>query len=161
MNYKSFEELPCWQEARKLCQIVYQTISRGKFQRDYSLKDQIWRAAGSVMDNTCPVKYLEAKMYYTYILESRKDGGLYTGFTTNLKLRFEQHRRGRVDSTKDRVPLILIYYEACLDRSDAQRREKYLRTHHGKMFSAKKAQILFNRVKRVLMTDHRKSSSDF
>jgi putative endonuclease len=134
MKYKMFEELPCWQEARKLCQIVYQTISRGKFQKDYSLKDQIWRSAGSVMDNTGPVKELEAKMYYTYILESKKDGGFYTGSTRDLKLRFEQHRRGRVDSTKDRVPLRLIYYEACLDRSDAQRREKYLKTYHGKMF---------------------------
>ncbi len=51
MNYKSFEELPCWQKARELCQVVFEIISQGKFQKDFSLKDQIWRAAGSVMDN--------------------------------------------------------------------------------------------------------------
>ena len=51
MNYKKFEELPCWQKGRELCQAVFRIISQGKFQKDYSLKDQIWRAAGSVMDN--------------------------------------------------------------------------------------------------------------
>jgi len=51
MNYKSFEELPCWQKARELSRAVFAIINQGKFQRDFSLKDQIWRAAGSVMDN--------------------------------------------------------------------------------------------------------------
>lgn len=52
MNYKSFEQLPCWQKARELCQAVFEIINQGKFQRDFTLKDQIWRAAGSVMDKT-------------------------------------------------------------------------------------------------------------
>ena len=52
MEYKRFEDLPCWQKARELCQAVYELIGKGKFQRDYSFKDQIWRAAGSTMDNT-------------------------------------------------------------------------------------------------------------
>ena len=51
MNYKKFEELPVWKNARKLCQIVFKIINQGKFQRDYSLRDQIWRASGSIMDN--------------------------------------------------------------------------------------------------------------
>jgi putative endonuclease len=58
----------------------------------------------------------------------------YTGFTKNLKLRFEQHNKGFVESTKPRRPFKLIYYEACFDRNDATRREKYLKTYHGKMF---------------------------
>jgi putative endonuclease len=73
-------------------------------------------------------------MYYTYVLQSMKDKNFYTGFTENLKLRFELHDRGRVESTRDRRPLKLIYYEACLNRGDAIRREKYLKTFHGKMF---------------------------
>jgi len=52
MNYKSFKELPCWQISRKLCQEVFKLTGKEKFGKDYSLKDQIWRAAGSVMDNT-------------------------------------------------------------------------------------------------------------
>ena len=51
MNYKTFEELPCWQKARELCRAVFEIISRGRFKNDFSLKDQVWRASGSVMDN--------------------------------------------------------------------------------------------------------------
>lgn len=73
-------------------------------------------------------------MYYVYVLESKKDGNRYTGYTTNLKSRLEDHKNGRVPSTKDRRPLKLIYYEACLKREDATHREKYLKTHHGRQF---------------------------
>jgi putative endonuclease len=73
-------------------------------------------------------------VFYTYVLQSDKDGTLYTGFTKDLKLRFEHHNKGLVESTKDRTPFQLIYYEACLNRFDAVRREKYLKTYNGKMF---------------------------
>ena len=73
-------------------------------------------------------------MYYTYALQSIKDERFYVGFTKDLKLRFEQHNKELVESTKDRGPFKLIYYEACLDKEDATRREKYLKTFHGKMF---------------------------
>lgn len=51
MNYKKFEELPCWKRARKLCRIVFDLINEGKFRSDFSLKNQLWAATGSVMDN--------------------------------------------------------------------------------------------------------------
>ena len=73
-------------------------------------------------------------MYYTYVLRSEKDGQFYVGFTKNLELRFEQHEKGLVASTKNRRPLQLIYFEACLNQDDATRREKYLKSFHGKMF---------------------------
>ena len=72
--------------------------------------------------------------YYTYVLKSGKDKKLYTGYTKNLKLRFEQHNKGLVKSTILRKPFKLIYYEACLSQQDATHREKYLKTHLGKMF---------------------------
>ena len=77
-------------------------------------------------------------MYYTYVLKSEKDGNLYVGFTRNLKLRFEQHKKGLVDSTKSRRPLNLIYYEACLNQEDAIKREKYLKTYNGRFFIKKR-----------------------
>ena len=67
-----------------------------------------------------------------------KDHKFYIGYTKNLKQRFEEHEKGLVESTKHRRPLKLIYYEACLDRSDATRREKYFKTHHGKMYLGKR-----------------------
>ncbi|MCX6763800.1 MAG: GIY-YIG nuclease family protein [Candidatus Moranbacteria bacterium] len=72
--------------------------------------------------------------HYVYVLKSKKDGKLYTGYTKNLKLRFEQHNKGLVNSTKDRKPLKLIYYETCLSQQDATHREKYLKRYYGKMF---------------------------
>ncbi len=73
-------------------------------------------------------------MYYTYVLLSQKDGQFYTGYTADLKGRFESHRKGAVASTKDRRPLQLLYYEACRDKRDAGHRERYLKTFHGKAF---------------------------
>ena len=73
-------------------------------------------------------------MVFTYVLQSEKDGAFYVGFTKNLKQRFEQHQKGSVESTKDRRPLKLIYYEACIHQEDASRREKYLKSYHGRMF---------------------------
>lgn len=72
--------------------------------------------------------------FYTYVLLSKKDSKFYTGSADDLKVRFEQHVRGRVASTKDRRPLTLVYYEASLDRKDARKREQYLKSYHGKMF---------------------------
>ena len=73
-------------------------------------------------------------MFYTYVLQSQDDGNFYVGYTKNLKLRFEQHQKRLVESTRDGQPVVLIYYEACLSQDDAIRREKYLKTYHGRMF---------------------------
>jgi putative endonuclease len=73
-------------------------------------------------------------MYYTDVLQSMNDMNFYTDYTKDLKLRFEQHNKGLVESTKDRRPFKLIYYESCQNKDDAIRREKYLKTYHGKMF---------------------------
>ena len=51
MNYKRFEDLPCWIKARELCQAVYELINLPDFRKDFSFRNQIWAAAGSVMDN--------------------------------------------------------------------------------------------------------------
>ena len=51
MNYKKFEELPCWKKARELCQAVFELINLPAFKKDFSLRNQILDAAGSVMDN--------------------------------------------------------------------------------------------------------------
>lgn len=72
--------------------------------------------------------------YYVYVLRSKQDNKFYTGYTKNLKLRFGQHQKKHVQSTKDRGVLKLIYFEGCLNQQDATHREKYLKTYLGKMF---------------------------
>ncbi len=83
-------------------------------------------------------------MYYVYVLKSVKYNRIYIGFTKDLKLRFEQHKNGKVESTKDRRPLELVYYEACKSEKDAFHREKYLKRYYGKLY-------LKNRLKSYLM----------
>jgi len=41
---------------------------------------------------------------------------------------FGPHNDGRVNSTKERRPFELVYWEGCRNESDAAQREKYLKT---------------------------------
>lgn len=52
MKIKRFEDLHCWQEARKLVNLVYQAIKESKnFQKDIRLCGQITATAVSSMSN--------------------------------------------------------------------------------------------------------------
>jgi len=82
--------------------------------------------------------------YYAYLLQSIKDGRFYTGFTSDLRKRFNQHNNDESTYTKGRGPFKLIYYEACLDLKDARQREKYLKSGRGKRF-------IHERLKRFLV----------
>ena len=46
-----FEDLIAWQKARELTKAIYKATDHGKFAKDFGLKDQIRRAAVSVMSN--------------------------------------------------------------------------------------------------------------
>lgn len=50
-------------------------------------------------------------MPYVYVLRSIKDGKRYIGSTDNLNRRIRQHNEGLVLSTKNRRPLVLVYYQ--------------------------------------------------
>ena len=73
-------------------------------------------------------------MYYVYVLLSQKDSKFYTGFTKDLRRRVSEHNSGKVPSTRRRIPLDLVYYEASRNESDALHREKYLKTAYGKRY---------------------------
>ena len=46
-----FEEIEAWKNARELTKQIYQLSAIGAFSRDFGLRDQIRRAAVSVMSN--------------------------------------------------------------------------------------------------------------
>jgi putative endonuclease len=81
--------------------------------------------------------------YWVYVLRSLKDGKKYTGYTKDLPSRFELHQQGKVKSTKDRRPFELIYFEGFINQQDATKREKYLKTHYGKMFLGNRLKSYF------------------
>ena len=51
MKIRRFEDLIVWQKSRDLSVTIYRVTSKGPFQRDFGLRDQIRRAAVSVMSN--------------------------------------------------------------------------------------------------------------
>lgn len=51
MKIEKFEDIKAWQEAKILTKMVYEVTSKGKFSKDYGLKDQIRRASTSIMAN--------------------------------------------------------------------------------------------------------------
>lgn len=72
--------------------------------------------------------------FYTYVLKSLLDSKFYIGWTNNLKARVLKHQNGKVESTKHRRPLKLVYFEACLDKEKAIKREKSLKSGFGRSY---------------------------
>ncbi len=79
--------------------------------------------------------------YFVYILEC-SDKSLYTGITTNIEKRLEEHNNSPKGAkyTKARRPVKLVYSEASEDRSSASKRE----------YAIKK----LTRVKKLKLIDH-------
>lgn len=76
-------------------------------------------------------------MYYTYILKLSNNSH-YIGFSSNLKQRVEEHRKGKVNKTKYLLPLKLEFYAAFSSKLKALRFEKYLKTPSGFAFRNKR-----------------------
>lgn len=79
-------------------------------------------------------------MKYTYILLCA-DKKLYVGSTSDLRSRLLRHKAGKVTATKYRLPVELVYYEACLSMVFARKREKYFKTGFGRSFLKKRIAI--------------------
>lgn len=77
---------------------------------------------------------------YLYILQCA-DKTYYTGSTTDLNLRFEQHQMGEgANYTRKRLPVLLVYYEEFERIKEAFQREKQVQG-----WSKKKKEALIQR----------------
>ena len=66
-------------------------------------------------------------MYYVYILEC-EDGTLYTGITTDLERRLEEHKAGKGGAyTRAHKVKRIVYSEESLNRSNASKRESKIK----------------------------------
>ncbi|MAF13783.1 MAG: excinuclease ABC subunit C [Parcubacteria group bacterium] len=83
-------------------------------------------------------------MFYNYVIQSLKNNKfIYKGSTTDLKKRFSQHNKGQVKSTRKNKPYKLIYYEACLNKDDAYRRERTLKSGPGRKWTKQRLKEYF------------------
>ncbi len=66
--------------------------------------------------------------FFTYILMSDVDGGLYIGQTQDVEKRLKRHNTGRNRSTSAKRPWKLLFAKPCSSRSEAMKLEKYLKS---------------------------------
>jgi putative endonuclease len=83
-------------------------------------------------------------MYYVYLLECA-DKSIYTGITTDVKRRFEEHQSGKAANyTRARKAVKILYTEEHADRSSALKREAEIK----KMPRVKKLELFTKHKKR-------------
>ncbi len=81
-------------------------------------------------------------MYYTYVLlcidRKLNRTHFYIGSTEDLKNRLKEHKAGEVKTTKSFDIISLAYYEACVSKTDARKRELQLKTGFGRGYIKKR-----------------------
>ena len=70
-------------------------------------------------------------MYYVYVLRSEKVGKFYIGSTSDVNARLDFHNSGKQRSTRHRIPFKIVYTEKYVDKSDAIKREKQIKSYKG------------------------------
>ena len=76
--------------------------------------------------------------FVVYVLYSKKYDRFYVGFTQDLKRRLKEHNSGKTKSTKAYLPWVVVYTERVEERTQARKREKYLKSGVGREFIKKK-----------------------
>lgn len=70
-------------------------------------------------------------MFQVYVLKSEGSGRYYIGQTKDVIERLQRHNKGRSKFTKVEKPWRLVYSESYETRSEAIRRERYLKSSKG------------------------------
>ena len=72
--------------------------------------------------------------YYVYILQSAKDSSYYIGYTSNIIRRLSEHNSGKTRYTSKKRPWEIVYFEDFTSKSDAIKREKFLKQQRNRQF---------------------------
>lgn len=79
---------------------------------------------------------------YVYILKCA-DGSLYTGYTVDLDKRLKTHNEGKASKyTATRLPVEMVFSEECIDKSDALKKEYFIKT----LTRSKKLKLIMNKL---------------
>lgn len=74
-------------------------------------------------------------MWYVYVLKSLKNTKRYVGFTSKKpEDRLKEHNSGSNKFTSINKPFILKYTESFVSKTEAIRREKFLKSGQGRKF---------------------------
>ena len=72
--------------------------------------------------------------YYVYIIESLVNSSLYIGYTSDLERRINEHNEGKSKFTSKKVPWKIVYTEEFNNKSDALKRERFLKKQKNRYF---------------------------
>ncbi len=72
--------------------------------------------------------------FYTYILQSQQDLTFYIGYTSDLDMRLDFHNTGKSRYTSHKMPWKLVYCEEFDNKSNAIKRERFLKKQRNKDF---------------------------
>jgi putative endonuclease len=79
-----------------------------------------------------------AEKFWVYVIKNAASGKIYTGLTSNLKRRLAEHNTPRSGSRKfthrQKGNWTLVHCEAFDDKSEASKRERFLKTGQGRQF---------------------------
>jgi len=86
-------------------------------------------------------------MFYTYVLlcELGLKHSFYIGYCEDLKNRFSENEHKKVTTTKKFDKIALVYYEACLNKTDARKREIQLKTGFGRGYLKRRLEIFLDK----------------
>jgi putative endonuclease len=76
----------------------------------------------------------ESSFMFVYVLKSESHGNRYIGQTDDIVKRLEEHNQGKCRYTSGRRPWKLIYQEQVGSRSEALKRESFLKSGQGRKF---------------------------
>ena len=71
-------------------------------------------------------------MYTVYVIKSKVNDRLYVGYTENIIERLNSHNSGKVRSTKAYKPYTLVYKEEYENKTEARKREIFLKSGKGR-----------------------------
>jgi putative endonuclease len=72
--------------------------------------------------------------YYVYVIRSEGYNSNYVGSTNDVEKRLSEHNAGKCRYTSGRRPWVLVYKESYPTRSEAMKREKFLKSGQGRKF---------------------------
>jgi putative endonuclease len=77
--------------------------------------------------------------FFVYVLKSELFKRYYVGITNNLSRRLTEHNNGKTRSTRYYLPWNLLFSESFETRTEARKREKYLKSGIGKEYIKKRS----------------------